>query len=419
MNDLNPFAYPEVDNHGQMEFPISIMAKPAGPSCNLACEYCYYLDKRLMFPANSGCNMSDEVLEQYIRKYIEVQCGDTVDFVWHGGEATLRPLSFYRRAVELQKLYSNGKTITNSLQTNGTLLNGEWCRFLHENNWLVGLSVDGPQRFHDEYRRTGAGKPTFQSVMKAIRLLQQYRVKWNAMAVVNDYNADAPHEFYRFFKNIGCGFIQFTPIVERIGADNRQVSGDADNAQLSPMSVSPEKWGDFLCRLFDLWVTSDVGKVFVQVFDATLANWMGVKPGLCTLDKTCGHALAMEHNGDIYSCDHFVFPDYRIGNILTDPIATMLQSPVQVAFSQRKQAALPAQCKGCRWLFACNGECPKNRFAVTPNGQRGLNYLCEGYHRFFEHVAPFMDFMKAELLVGRPAAGVMRIAPRLLASSGT
>lgn len=398
-----------------IDFPVSIMAKPAGPQCNLACEYCYYLEKKGMLKSDSRFRMTDATLEAYIRKYIEVQCGESVDFVWHGGEATLRNLDFFRRVTELQAKHAGGKKITNSLQTNGTLLTAEWCTFLRDNNWLVGISIDGPQRFHDEYRRTPAGKPTFQSVMKGIRLLQQYNVEWNAMAVVNDYNADYPEEFYRFFKNIGCRFLQFTPIVERIGSDSHLVVDEAADAEITEMSVTPEQWGAFLCRLFDKWVVSDVGSVFVQLFDATLANWVGVKPGLCTLDSDCGHAVVMEHDGDIYSCDHFVFPEFRLGNIHTDEISTMMMSEVQERFIQRKNKGLPAYCRRCKWEFACHGECPKNRFAVTPDGEAGLNYLCEGYRRFFEHVAPFMDFMKGELLAGRPAANVMKAAPEILA----
>lgn len=388
--------------------PLYIMAKPAGPSCNLACEYCYYLEKKKLYSDKPRHLMSEATLEQYIRTYIEAQTLDHVEFVWHGGEATMRPVEFYRKAMELQQRYAGGRTIVNSLQTNGTLLTPEWCRFLHDNRWLVGISIDGPQEFHDEYRRTPAGKPTFLSVMKGIRLLQQYNVEWNAMAVVNDYNAEHPLEFYRFFKEIGCRYLQFTPIVERVLPEGRLASPLDAGGEITEMSVTPEKWGAFLCAIFDEWVKQDVGRVFVQIFDSTLANWVGMPPGVCTLDECCGHAAVMEHNGDVYSCDHFVFPQYRLGNIHTDSVIEMMGSDRQLNFGTAKRDTLPKQCRECRWLFACHGECPKNRFATTADGEAGLNYLCNGYRRFFEHVAPYMDFMKEEINAHRPPANVMK-----------
>lgn len=393
--------------------PLYIMAKPAGPACNLACKYCYYLEKKDLFEPKQRPVMTDATLERYIRTYIEAHTTKQVEFVWHGGEATLRPLSFFRRAMELQKLYAAGHDICNALQTNGTLLTPEWCRFLHDNNWLVGISIDGPQEFHDEYRRNPMGKPTFLSVMKGIRLLQQYNVEWNAMAVVNDYNADHPLEFYRFFKEIGCRYLQFTPIVERVKPDGHLATPLDSCGTLTEMSVTPEQWGNFLCALFDEWIKEDVGQVFVQIFDSTLANWAGVSPGLCTLDTNCGHAAVMEHNGDVYSCDHFVFPRYRLGNIHSDTVISMMGSERQLKFGAAKSATLPRQCRECRWQFACHGECPKNRFATTADGEPGLNYLCEGYRKFFAHVAPYMDFMKKELEAKRAPANVMRALDRI------
>ena len=395
MNAINPFAR-----------PLYVMAKPAGAMCNMACTYCYYLEKKELYADDPKMVMSDSMLELYTKRYLEAQTMGIVNFTWHGGEALMRPLSFYKRAMELQQKYAGGREIMNCLQTNGTLLDDEWCRFLRDNNWLVGVSIDGPQEFHDEYRRTRGGRPSFLNVMKGIRLLQKHGVEWNAMAVINDYNADYPLEFYNFFKDLGCHYIQFTPIVERLKQGNRLASV-REGGDLAPFSVTPEQWGNFLCTLFDEWIKEDVGKYYIQLFDATLANWAGVEPGVCTMAPQCGHAGVMEYNGDVYSCDHFVFPDYRLGNIRDTSFIEMMGSDRQLRFGASKRDSLPRQCRQCRWLFACNGECPKNRFAVTADGEPGLNYLCEGYRKFFGHVAPYMDFMKAELDAKRPPANVM------------
>lgn len=392
--------------------PLYVMPKPAGPLCNLACQYCYYLEKTYLYAEQPHQVMSDELLERFVKEYIQAQTLPSVLFTWHGGEALMRPLSFYKKAIELQRRYAGGRTIENCIQTNGTLLNDEWCRFFRENHWLVGISIDGPQEFHDEYRRNRQGRPSFVKVMQGIRLLQKHGVEWNAMAVVNDFNADYPLEFYRFFRQIGCRYLQFAPIVERIlpHADGRLLAAadEADGARLAPFSVSPGQWGKFLCTMFDEWVRHDVGTMFVQLFDATLANWMGQAPGVCTLAETCGHAGVMEFNGDVYACDHFVFPEYRLGNIHTQSLVEMMYGERQQRFGLAKRDALPRQCRECPWLFACHGECPKNRFLCTPDGEPGLNYLCEGYRMFFAHAAPYMDFMKRELLAGRAPANVMK-----------
>lgn len=387
--------------------PLYIMAKPAGPSCNLACEYCYYLEKSKLFADPRHTFMTDEMLEIFIRSYIEAQTSTEVQFTWHGGEAMMRKLDFYRKVIALQQYYGRGLQIFNCLQTNGTLLNDEWCKFLRDNGWLVGISIDGPQEFHDEYRRNKAGKTSFGQTMRGLNLLKRYGVEWNAMAVVNDYNADYPDEFYEFFRNIGCQYLQFTPVVERKKADGMLSAGTETEGDVTDFSVRPEQWGRFLCRVFDFWRKRDVGKIFVQLFDATLANWVGAEPGVCTLARTCGHAGAVEHNGDVYSCDHFVFPEYKIGNLRTHSVTEMMYNPRQQAFGAAKQDALPRQCRKCRWLFACNGECPRNRFVQTEDGEPGLNYLCQGYKMFFEHAAPYMDFMAAELKNERPPANVM------------
>jgi uncharacterized protein len=379
MNYATPFAR-----------PLYVMLKPAGSVCNLNCGYCYYLGK-----SENGV-MTDELLELFTRQYLEAQTQPQVLFTWHGGEPLLRPLSFYRKALQLQRQYSQGRQIDNCLQTNGTLLTDEWCQFLHDNNFLVGISIDGPQWLHDNYRKTRVGKPTWGEVMRGIELLDKHGVEWNAMATVNAGNADEPHAFYRFFCAIGCQFLQFTPVVER---DSEGIVTD--------YSVTPAQWGDFLCAVYDEWVRADVGRLFVQTFDATLANWAGVTPGVCSLSAMCGHAAVMEHNGDVYSCDHFVYPEHLLGNIRQQTLTGMLYGERQQAFATMKTGGLPRQCRECRWLFACHGECPKNRFATDRYGEPGLNYLCAGYCQFFSHVAADMDFMKAELDAGRAPANIM------------
>ncbi len=333
-----------------------------------------------------------------------------MSFTWHGGEPLLRPISFYKKALKLQQKYGKGFYIENSLQTNGTLLTDEWCRFFKENNFLIGLSIDGPATVHDAYRQTLSGKGSFQKVLNGIRLLNKHGVEWNAMAVVNAQNVKDAATFYNFFKSINCHFIQFTPIVERLvpHADGRCLASVNEQTQtMSPLSVTPEEWGAFLCDLFDLWIKEDVGTYYIQMFDATLANWVGQTPGLCTLSKSCGHASAMEHNGDVFACDHFVFPEYKRGNIHTQTITEMMYSPEQLQFGKNKWQSLPRQCKECSFLFACYGECPKNRFAIDAYGNKGLNYLCKGYKRFFAHVAPYMQFMKEQLEKELPPADVM------------
>lgn len=390
------------------------MTKPVGAVCNLACKYCYYLEKTNLYKDNkSKYVMSDSLLEKFIKEYINSQTMPQVLFTWHGEETLMRPLSFYQKVIELQKKYANGRTIDNCIQTNGTLLNDEWCEFFHNNHWLVGVSIDGPQDFHDEYRKNKQGKPSFVKVMQGIKLLKKHQVEWNAMAVVNDYNADYPLEFYHFFKDLECHYIQFTPIVERIhlNSDGRYLANVLQKEEkLADFSVTPEQWGNFLCTLFDEWVKNDVGKYFIQIFDATLANWMGTQPGVCTMAPTCGHAGVMEFNGDVYACDHFVFPEFKLGNIYEKSLIEMMYGDKQSRFGLQKRDALPAQCKACKYLFACNGECPKNRFLTTEDGEFGLNYLCKGYYQFFDHIAPYMDFMKKELLAERAPANVMKFS---------
>ena len=404
MNDniANPFAK-----------PLYVMLKPAGAHCNLACKYCYYLEKNKLYPTAQRHLMSDEMLEQFTREYIEVQTMNQVLFTWHGGEPLLRSIDFYRKALSLQQKYAGGRRIDNVIQTNGTLLTDEWCEFFAQNHWLVGISIDGPQPDHDHYRLTAAGKPSWKKVMQGIKLLKKHGVEWNAMAVVNAYNANHPLEFYRFFKENGCQFLQFTPIVERLTRheDGRTLASlaDKDEISLSEASVVPEQWGYFLCAIFDEWVRKDVGKIFVEIFDCTLANWMGISPGICAYSKECGHAGVMEHNGDVYSCDHFVFPEYKLGNIRDHSLIDMLYGEQQQEFSRLKHSSLPRQCKECDMEFACHGECPKNRFMKDKYGDSGLNYLCPGYYHYYQHVAPYMDYMKQELMSQRPPSNIMNV----------
>ena len=393
--------------------PLYVMLKPAGAHCNLACKYCYYLEKNNLYQNSHRHLMSDDMLEQFTREYIEAQTMPQVLFTWHGGEPLMRSIDFYKKALALQKKYAHGKQIDNVIQTNGTLLTDEWCEFFAQNHWLVGISIDGPQEYHDHYRVTPDEKPSWEKVMQGISLLKKHRVEWNAMAVVNAYNAEHPLEFYHFFRDNGCQYLQFTPIVERLTEheDGRTLASLADDREipLADASVTPQQWSNFLCTIFDDWVRHDVGKTFVEIFDCTLANWMGVLPGICAYSKECGHAGVMEHNGDVYSCDHFVFPEYKLGNIREQSLIDMLYGEKQQAFSRLKHTSLPRQCKECDMEFACHGECPKNRFEKDKYGEPGLNYLCQGYYQYYTHVAPYMDFMKRELLAQRPPANIMNV----------
>lgn len=399
-----------------MDYPLSsptyVMAKPAGPLCNLACNYCYYLEKQNLYKQRQGKTMTDETLETFVRDYIAAQSTPSVLFTWHGGEPLMRPITFYRRVLELQRKYAAGRAIDNCIQTNGTLITPEWAQFFHDNQFLVGISIDGPQDMHDRYRKSRLGRPSWRQVMKGIDLLNRYGVEWNAMAVANATTAEDPLRFYHFFKEINCHYLQFTPVVERFyrHPDGRRLATPLDGAtaELTDFSITPEAWGDFCCTIFDEWVKNDVGEYFVQLFDATLAGWAGVMPSVCSMAETCGHATALEFNGDLYACDHFVFPEYRLGNILETPLATLTARPELKKFGQAKRDALTRQCRECEYLFACHGECPKNRFGFSADGEPGHNYLCKGYHQFFSHVAPYMDFMKRCLQKSLPPSLVMK-----------
>lgn len=386
-----------------------VMAKPIGATCNLHCSYCYYLEKEALYAPAQQAVMNDQLLDQFIHDYIEAQTTSSVLFTWHGGEPLLLPLEFYEKVIRLQRKYAGGRAIDNVIQTNGTLIDDRWADFFHQEGWLVGVSIDGPRIMHDAYRRNVTGKGSFDRVMRGIDCLNRHQVEWNAMATVNHINGDHPETVYHFFKDIGCQYIQFTPVVERSmpHANGTRLASADEDGTITDYSVSAEQWGRFLCTIFDEWVRQDVGQTFVEIFDATLANWMGVTPGVCALAKTCGRALAMEWNGDVYLCDHFVFPAYRLGNIRERAFVEMMTDKRQQTFAYAKQAALPRQCRQCEWRFTCNGECPRNRFLTTSDGERGLNYLCAGYRAFFAHVAPYMDYMRQCLLNDDAPAMVM------------
>jgi uncharacterized protein len=364
------------------------------------------------------------VLEAYVRQYIASQDGDAVDFAWQGGEPTLLGVGFFRRVVEMQRRYGEGRQIRNALQTNGTLLDDEWGEFLRENGFLVGLSVDGPERLHDAYRVDKRGGATFGRVMSGLEVLVRHGVEFNTMTVVNRLNARHPLVVYDFLKSIGSRHMQFIPLVER-EADRAAAgdglalamppdlgSADGENPPVTRWSVQPTQYGKFLVAVFDEWVRADVGRVFVNVFDAALGNWCGAGSGVCVFSATCGSSMAMEHNGDVYPCDHYVYPRFRLGNVMGGSLGEMVNSVAQVRFGQDKRDALPRYCLECEVRFACHGECPKHRFLRTPQGEPGLNYLCAGYKRFFRHIDPHMRAMAALIERGRAPAEIMGLRGR-------
>lgn len=397
---------------------FNILTKPTGALCNLDCAYCYYLEKEKIYPGTSNFKMTDETLEVFTRKYIHEQPGPEVTFVWQGGEPTLLGIDFFRKALQLQKKYGSGKRISNSFQTNGVLLNDEWCSFFKQNDFLIGISIDGPEKLHDAYRINKGGQGTFSRVMRGIELLKKHRVEFNTLTVVNNVNCEKPLEVYRFLKQVGSGYIQFIPIVERLAEEASDEELELvlpeyrGEAQVTAWSVPSLKFGKFLSVIFDEWVRHDVGRFFVQAFDAALANEVGVPAGVCVFNDQCGDALIMEHNGDIYSCDHYVYPEYRLGNIHQTSLKRVLLLPEQQRFGANKYDSLPSQCKDCDVYRYCRGECPKNRFLVTNAGEEGLNYLCEGYKTFFRHIHPYVKFMANELLHQRAPANVMQWAKK-------
>jgi uncharacterized protein len=405
---------------------LHVMAKPIGPICNIDCKYCFYLEKEKLYPDTRKWRMPDDVLETYIRQYIEQQDVPEISFAWQGGEPTLLGMDFFRKAIELQKKYANGKTIHNAFQTNGTLLDDEWGEFLAANGFLVGLSIDGPRKLHDRYRVDKKQKGTFDAVMMGLGFLKKHRVEFNTLTVVNRANSQQPLEVYDFLKQIGSGFMQFIPLVERAASsgplavlNNRHdldfaeppVPGQAHDplSPVTPWSVEAETYGQFLVTIFDQWVRRDVGHTFVQLFDVALGIWAGAGSSACVFAEKCGRALAMEHNGDVYACDHYVYPKYKLGNVMNTSLASLVDSVQQRQFGNDKSDALPAYCRSCEVRFACNGECPKHRFIDAPDGEAGLNYLCAAYKRFFNHVDPHMKTMTKLLKAGRAPAEIMQL----------
>jgi uncharacterized protein len=392
-----------------------IMTKPIGPICNLDCKYCFYLEKENLYPNTRHWAMPPEVLERYIQQYIAAQPLDVVHFAWQGGEPTLLGVDFFRSVIALQQKYGSGKSIHNALQTNGTLIDDDWGQFLAEHKFLVGVSLDGPRDLHDHYRVDKGNAPTFERVMRGLKKLKEHRVDFNTLTVVNHHNSQYPLEVYRFLKEVGSGFMQFIPVVERKAAEPGpdglvliQPSFDR-SAEVTEWSVEPLAYGRFLAQVFDEWVKKDVGRYFVQQFDVALESWLGMEASLCVFRKTCGSALAMEHTGDLYSCDHFVYPENKLGNVMEINLERMVGSQQQKSFGLDKLNSLPCMCRECDVRFACNGECPKHRFLKTPDGEPGLNYLCAGYKHFFHYIDPYMRFMAAELRAGRPPANIMRM----------
>ncbi|MGH9351254.1 MAG: anaerobic sulfatase maturase [Terriglobia bacterium] len=394
-----------------------VMTKPVGPICNLDCKYCFYLEKENLYPGgHSDWKMPDDVLESYIRQYIEAQSANVVSFAWQGGEPTLLGVDYFRKVVELEKKYAGSKRIENAFQTNGVLLDDRWGEFLTENKFLVGVSMDGPRELHDRYRVDKGGQPTFDRVLRGLGYLKKHGVEFNTLTVVQRHNSQRPLEVYRFLKEAGSGFMQFIPIVERVAnepdTDGLLLIGPAAHApaRVSDWSVEPLQYGRFLCAIFDEWVRNDVGRAYAQIFDVALEMWLGLPASLCVFRETCGSALALEHNGDLYSCDHFVYRENRLGNIMESPLESLVASEQQVKFGLDKRDTLPRYCRECDVRFACNGECPKHRFTRTPDGEDGLNYLCAGYKLFFHHIDPYMRFMASEFHAKRPPANVMQWA---------
>ena len=392
-----------------------LLAKPTGAICNLDCAYCFFLDKEVFYPG-SKFRMSDDVLEQYIRQLIESHQTDNVNIAWQGGEPTLMGLDFYRRTMDLVEKYRRpGMTFLHTMQTNGTLLDDEWAAFFKEHGFLIGISIDGPAELHDIYRVDKGGKPTFDRVMRGLRLLQKHGVEYNILTTVNRVNGDHPLEVYRFLRDEArTDWMQFIPVVERINADGRTLY--QEGTVVSDRSVLPEQFGRFLSLIFDEWVRRDVGTVFVQTFEAALSNWLGrANSGMCVFNETCGTGLAIEHNGDLYSCDHFVEPNYLLGNIQEKHLIELVASPQQLRFGQDKRDTLPGYCLACDVRFACHGECPKNRFTLTPEGEDGLNYLCAGFKAFFHHVDFPMKLMAGLLRRDHEAREVMAVLERAFA----
>lgn len=407
-------------------YPFHLLAKPTGAVCNLDCTYCFFLSKKALYP-DGPSRMTDEMAERYVRQVLAAHTGPVVTVAWQGGEPTLMGLEFFRRAVALVERYRRpGQQVEHTIQTNGTLLTPAWCTFFAEHGILVGLSIDGPRQMHDAYRVDKGGHPTFDKVMRAAALLKQHGVEFNILCTVHAQNAEHPLPLYRFFRDeLGARYLQLIPIVERTTPELAQFAnrGWGSRAQRRPLyvqegngvterSVRPEQWGRFLIAIFDEWVRRDVGQMYVQLFDSALGAWLGIGASMCVFQETCGNALALEYNGDLYACDHYVEPRYLLGNIGDTPLRELVDSPRQRAFGAAKRDALPHDCRACDVRFACNGECPRNRFLTTAGGEPGLNYLCAGYKAFFHHIDRPMRLMAGLLHAGRFADEVMTMLER-------
>lgn len=422
MSDTSPVIQAGPQFNGKPSKRMHVMAKPIGAACNLDCDYCYYLSKEDLLEYKKGCSpkLDDQKLEKFIKDYIQGQNTPQITFSWQGGEATMLGLPYFEKIVEFQKKYQpEGVTISNDLQTNGTLLNDKWCNFLKQNNFLVGLSIDGPELLHNTYRTNKSGRGTFKQVMRAVELLHKHQVSFATLTCVNNITSRNPLEVYRFLRDVvKSPQMQFIPIVEMktfretapntwqiderlMQGDKRLIPGYKDSV-VEPFCVSDHAWGNFLIAIFNEWICNDVGTVFVQYFEAFLEAWMGHRNPLCTLGEMCGKGLAMEPNGDVYTCDHYVYPEYKIGNIAETELENMAFSAKQQQFGTAKSKSLPKQCRECDYKFACFGECPKNRFIKTKEGENGLNYLCAGWNKFFRHADAGFAFTLRRL--GLPVA---------------
>lgn len=397
------FSYEDIVKRNERR-GFTSMVKPVGSLCNMRCKYCYYLDKAALYDYRQP-QMDEALLENYIRANIEGNNSPVIAFAWHGGEPLLAGKEFFRKAVALQQRYAEGRTVENSIQTNGLLVDDEWCAIFRDNNFLVGVSIDGPESIHDAHRVDAGGNPTFARVMKGIERLYRNRVEYNTLTTINIYSEGRGAEVYNFLRQISV-FMQFLPVAELL-CDGRVQSPENQGADIAPWSVSAKGFGQFMCDIFDVWVKNDVGRRYVQLFDATLALMVGVQPSVCSLCETCGSGLTVEHNGDVYCCDHFVYPEYKIGNIHTDRLADLAYCDRQFEFGVAKRALLPRECRHCKFYNLCHGECPKHRFICDNTGEYGKNYLCDGYRMFYEHTAADMERMKQLILDGKPASEIM------------
>jgi len=405
------FKYPFMASfqYNPLKYPVYVMTKAVGAACNLRCDYCYYLEKEMLSPKGNGFKMTDATLQAFTEQYVHAQPSQEVLFTWHGGEPLILGIDYYKKALRFQQVFKRNRQIENVLQTNGVLLTDDWCKFLKDNNFLIGLSIDGPEQCHDRYRKSANGRGSFVETMRGIELLQKHEVDFNVLSVVNDYNAKYPLEVYHFFKSIGAQYIQFSPVVERMDPNSGLLaSGMKAGGVLTPWSVSALDYGQFLCTIFDEWVFNDVGKTYVTTFDATLAGYVGVAPGVCIYGETCGHAAALEANGDLYACDHFVFPEYKRGNIHRKTLTEMMLSEEQIKFGNDKRDKLPQTCRQCTYLHLCNGECPKNRILHIEGEDGAFNYLCPGLKIYFNHTEPYLKYMANELSNKRPPANIMQ-----------